>query len=191
MEVAEGGHFRLIYVYFSLFQHCVAMLMTATFFHLRTMFWTDWGSTPKIERASLAGLNRTVLVNLSASAQNWPNAIFVDYTEDRIYWIDAWIDAIDSTDLNGNNRRLITNPIHPSYNMFPFDFTVYDDVLYWSDWNTDSIEKLNWTTAAYLGGFGILTSDRVFGVTLLHQSRQPASAGKQKRRHFREYFCVK
>ena len=155
------------------------------------MFWTDWGSTPKIERASLAGLNRTVLVNLSASAQNWPNAIFVDYTEDRIYWIDAWIDAIDSTDLNGNNRRLITNLIRPSYNMHPFDFTVYDDVLYWSDWNTDSIEKLNWTTAAYLGGFGILTSDRVFGVVLLHQSRQPASAGKQERTHFRDYFCVK
>ena len=148
------------------------------------MFWTDWGSTPKIERASLAGLNRTVLVNLSASAQSWPVAIFVDYTQDRIYWIDAWNDAIDSTDLNGNNRRLITNPIHPYYDMSPFDFTVYDDVLYWNDWNTDSIEKLNWTTAAYLSGFGNLTSDRVFGVALLHQSRQPASAGKQKRTIF-------
>ena len=148
------------------------------------MFWTDWGSTPKIERASLAGLNRTVLVNLSSSNQNWPNSIFVDYTEDRIYWIDAWIDAIDSSDLNGNNRRLITNPIRPSYKMHPFDFTVLDDVLYWSDWNTDSIERLNWTTAAYLGGFRILTSDRVFGIALLHQSRQPASAGKQNRMRF-------
>ena len=144
------------------------------------MFWTDWGSPPKIERASLAGLHRTVLVDLSDSNQNWPNAIFVDYTEDRIYWIDAWIDAIDSTDLNGNNRRQITNPIRPSYDIHPFDFTVYDDVLYWSDWNTYSIEKLNWTTGAYLGGFGILTTYQVFGVALLHQSRQPASAGKQK-----------
>ena len=144
------------------------------------MFWTDWGSPPKIERASLAGLNRTVLVDLSGSAQYWPFAVFVDYTPERIYWIDAWIDAIDSTDLNGNNRRLIASPIRPPYNMLPFDFTVYHDVLYWSDWNTDSIEKFNLTKTAYLGGFGILTSDRVFGVALLHQSTQPASAGKQE-----------
>ena len=141
------------------------------------MFWTDWGSPPKIERASLAGLNRTVLVDLSSSYQHLPNSIFVDYTQDRIYWIDALIDAIDSTDLNGNNRRLIAS--RPSLNMHPFDFTVYDDVLYWSDWNTDSIEKLNWTTAAYLGGFGILASYRVYGVALLHQQRQPTSAGNK------------
>ena len=141
------------------------------------MFWTDWGSTPKIERATLAGTNRTLLIDLTSSVQNWPNAIILDYLEDRIYWIDAWIDAIDSADLDGNNRRAISSPVHPSRNMHPFDLTVYDDVLYWSDWNTDSIERLNWTTAAYLGGFGILTSDRVFGLALLHSSRQPDSAG--------------
>ena len=157
----------------------LSTLLHETMFPFRLMFWTDWGSPPKIERASLAGLDRTVLVDLTTSAQYWPNGIFVDYKEDRVYWIDGWIDAIDSTDLNGNNRRHITNPIHPSQNMQPFDFTVYDGILYWSDWNTDSIEKLNWTTAAYLGGFGILTSDRVFGVALLHESRQPASAGKK------------
>ncbi|XP_068695701.1 low-density lipoprotein receptor-related protein 4-like [Montipora foliosa] len=144
------------------------------------MFWTDWSfHSPKIERASLAGLDRIVLVNLQNSSQYWPNGIFIDYTEDRVYWIDAWIDAIDSCDLNGNNRRQVASPVHPIFNMHPFDFTVYDDILYWSDWNTDSIERLNWTTAAYIGGFGILTSDRVFGVALLDNSRQPASAGNQ------------
>lgn len=157
------------------------IIMTSGHSVFRLMFWTDWGSTPKIERASLAGLNRTVLVDLTGDGQYWPNAIFLDYTEDRIYWIDAWIDTIDSCDLNGNNRRQVASPLHPSFNMHPFDFTVYDDILYWSDWNTDSIEKLNWTTAAYLGGLGLLTTDRVFGLALLHQSRQPASAGKQSK----------
>ena len=145
----------------------------------RFLFLTDWGSSPKIERATLAGTQRTVLVDLRNVTQYWPNAVIVDYTEDRIYWIDAWIDAIESCDLYGKHRRKLTNRIHPSFNMFPFDFTVYDDILYWSDWNTDSIERLNLTTAAYLGGLGILTSDRVFGVALLDDSRQPASAGKQ------------
>ena len=147
---------------------------------LRLMFWTDWSfHSPKIERASLAGLDRIVLVDLQNSSQYWPNGIFIDYTEDRVYWIDAWIDAIDSCDLNGNNRRQVASPVHPIFNMHPFDFTVYDDILYWSDWNTDSIERLNWTTAAYIGGLGVLTYDRVFGVALLDNSRQPASAGKQ------------
>lgn len=142
------------------------------------MFWTDWGGyPPKIERASLAGVNRTVLVDLSSSSQYWPNAIFVDYTEDRIYWIDAYDDVIDSTDLNGQNRRMLSGRIHPSQNMYPFDFTVYGDTLYWSDWNSDTIEKLNWTTADYLGGYGDLTSDEVFGLALLDKSRQPTSAG--------------
>ena len=143
------------------------------------MFWTDWSfQSPKIERASLAGLDRILLVDLQNSSQYWPNGIFIDYTEDRVYWIDAWIDAIDSCDLNGNNRSQVASRIHPFFNMHPFDFTVYDDILYWSDWNTDSIERFNWTTAAYIGGLGVLTYDRVFGVALLDDSRQPASAGK-------------
>ncbi|XP_068695706.1 low-density lipoprotein receptor-related protein 6-like [Montipora foliosa] len=144
------------------------------------MFWTDWSfHSPKIERASLAGLDRIVLVDLRNSSQYWPNGIFIDYAEDRVYWIDAWNDTIDSCDLNGKNRRQVTSSIHPTFNMHPFDFTVYDDILYWSDWNTDSIERLDWKTAAYIGGFGILTSDRVFGVALLDHSRQPTSAGNQ------------
>lgn len=143
------------------------------------MFWTDWGSTPKIERASLAGVDRTVLVYLSSSSQFWPMAVFIDYTEDRVYWIDAYDDVIDSTDLNGKNRRMLTSDVRPTINVLPFDFTVYGDTLYWSDWYTDTIEKLNWTTADYIGGHGILTSDRVFGLALLDQSRQPASAGKR------------
>ena len=83
------------------------------------MFWTDWGSTPKIERATLAGTNRTLLINLTSSVQNWPNAIILDYLEDRIYWIDAWVDAIDSADLDGNNRRAISSQVHPSRDMHP------------------------------------------------------------------------
>ena len=126
----------------------------------------------------MAGLNQTLLVNLTSSGQLWPMAVFVDYKEDRIFWMDALLDAIDSTDLNGNNRRLITNRIHQSRNMYPIDFAVYGDILYWSDYYARSIERINWTTATYLGSFGILTSERVYGVALLHQSLQPDSAGE-------------
>lgn len=138
----------------------------------------------------MAGLNRTVLVDLTNSSQIWPVAVFVDYTEDRVYWIDAYLDVIDSTDLHGQNRRKLSDSVHPTRNILPFDFTVYDDTLYWGDWNSDTIEKLNWTTAEYLGGFGVLTSDRVFGLGLLDKSRQPAAAGK-KIVFYNYNFCYK
>ena len=145
------------------------------------MFWTDLGYPPRIERASLAGVNRTTLVDLSSSSQYSPNAVFVDYTEDRVYWIDAYRDVIDSTDLNGQNRKLLSGDIHPSLSMNPFDFTVYGDTLYWSDWNTDNIERLNWTSADYIGGLVSLKSDQPYGIALLDQSRQPSYAGNSKR----------
>lgn len=145
------------------------------------MFWADWGYPPRIERASLAGENRTTLVDLRSSSQYSPNAVFVDYTEDRVYWIDAYRDVIDSTDLNGQNRQLLSGDIHPSLNMIPFDFTVYGDTLYWSDWNTESIERLNWTSADYIGGLVSLKSNQPYGIALLDQSRQPSYAGNAKR----------
>ncbi|XP_020602324.1 low-density lipoprotein receptor-related protein 4-like, partial [Orbicella faveolata] len=168
------------------------------------MYWTDWISwnynskiekadmdggnrtvvvqfgTERIERASLAGVNRTTLVDLSSSSQYWPNAVFEDYTEDRVYWIDSYDDVIDSTDLNGQNRQLLSGDIHPSQNMNPFDFTVYSDTLYWSDWNTDGIERLNWTSADYIGGLVSLKSNQPFGIALIDQSRLPSYAGNQQ-----------
>ena len=143
------------------------------------MFWTDLGYPPRIERASLAGMNRTTLVDLRSSSS--PNAVFVDYTEDRVYWIDAGNDVIDSTDLNGQNRQLLSGDIHPSLNMNPFDFTVYGDTLYWSDWSTNSIERLNWTSGDFIGGLVSLKYDHLYGIALLDQSRQPSYAGNAKR----------
>lgn len=145
------------------------------------MFWADWGYPSRIERASLAGENRTTLVDLRSSSQYRPNAVFVDYTEDRVYWIDAYRDVIDSTDLNGQNRQLLSWGIRPWFNMNPFDFTVYGDTLYWSDWNTDSIERVNWTSADYIGGLVSLKSNQPYGIALLDHSRQPSYAGNAKR----------
>jgi low density lipoprotein receptor-related protein 5/6 len=42
------------------------------------MYWTDWGSKPKIERAHLDGSRRVTIVN---SSLGWPNGIAVDREE--------------------------------------------------------------------------------------------------------------
>ena len=75
------------------------------------MFWTDTLGAAKIERANLAGFDRTVLVDLTNSSQFWPNAISVDYTNDRIIWVDAWTGAVDSADFQGQNRRMVASQV--------------------------------------------------------------------------------
>ena len=50
------------------------------------MYWTDWGTHAKIERATLGGNFRTEIVN---SSLVWPNGLTLDYEEQRLYWADA------------------------------------------------------------------------------------------------------
>lgn len=50
------------------------------------MYWTDWGSSAKIERATLGGNFRTEIVNTSLV---WPNGLTLDYEDQRLYWADA------------------------------------------------------------------------------------------------------
>lgn len=56
------------------------------------MYWTDWGEHPKIERASLDGTDRVVLLN---SSLGWPNGLAIDYSAGKLYWGDAKTDKIE------------------------------------------------------------------------------------------------
>ena len=50
------------------------------------MYWTDWGSNAKIERATLAGNARTAILDTELY---WPNGLTIDFDEDMMYWVDA------------------------------------------------------------------------------------------------------
>ena len=50
------------------------------------MIWTDWGSAPKIEKASLIGQQRVAIVTKEVY---WPNGIDLDRGGKRVYWVDA------------------------------------------------------------------------------------------------------
>ena len=61
--------------------------------NFRLMFWTDWDAgNPRIERSTMAGLDRRVIFKVQDVQGGWPNGLTVDYLEDRVYWIDArWV----------------------------------------------------------------------------------------------------
>ena len=72
------------------------------------MYWTDWVLRPsevkaKIEKSTLDGNHRVVLVNTSIQ---WPNSITLDYVTKRLYWTDAYFDRIESIRVDGSDRKV-------------------------------------------------------------------------------------
>lgn len=52
------------------------------------MYWTDWGETPKIEKAGMDGNPETRSVIISDKIL-WPNGLTIDYAASKLYWADA------------------------------------------------------------------------------------------------------
>ncbi|KAL4225514.1 Low-density lipoprotein receptor-related protein 4 [Mactra antiquata] len=97
------------------------------------LYWTDWGYRPRIERSYMDGTNRKIIIN---SNLGFPNGLSIDYMSDRIYWVDAKLDKIETSTLDGNYRvTLIQNVPHP------FGLTVFGDYVYWTDWQSQQIER--------------------------------------------------
>uniref|UniRef100_A0A665TZ27 Low-density lipoprotein receptor-related protein 4 n=1 Tax=Echeneis naucrates TaxID=173247 RepID=A0A665TZ27_ECHNA len=99
------------------------------------LFWTDWGHIAKIERAHLDGSDRKVLINTDLG---WPNGLTLDYDTRRIFWVDAHLDRIESSDLNGKLRQVLVSPVS-----HPFALTQQDRWIYWTDWQTKSIQRVD------------------------------------------------
>ena len=79
------------------------LLFTETVVHFSIMFWTDWGSSPRIERATMHGENRRTIVSTNL---RWPNGITVDASLSRIYWTDASKDVIEFANFDGSGRTV-------------------------------------------------------------------------------------
>ena len=100
------------------------------------MFWTDWGSTPKIERANMDGTNRSVIVSTNLA---WPNGIAIDYERDMLYWVDGYNKSLEYCDFYGNNRGTLLSEMV----LHPFGITVYGNHVYWTDWESRKLEQVN------------------------------------------------
>jgi len=120
------------------------------------LFWSDWGAHPKIERAGLDGSHRSVIVEESV---RWPNGIAIDLAQDRIFWVDAKLGLIGSADLDGARARVVL--YSREVLRHPFSVTVFEDWVYWSDWDQNAIFR-----ADKFNGSGVTP------VTPLHMVRE-------------------
>lgn len=92
----------------------------------RWLYFSDWGTHPKIERIGMDGnLNsRTTIVKDNIQ---WPNGLCLDYANEKVYWIDAKLKSIFAAELDGSNvKRILHNA---EQILHPFSLTIFEVIL--------------------------------------------------------------
>lgn len=137
------------------------------------IFWTDWGENARIERAGMDGKNRMVIIK--GNTIRWPNGLAVDILDKRIYWADAKTKQISSSDYWGNNIRTILHS--HQYLRHPFSLAVFEERLYWTDWDQEGVLSVN----KFHGGEVKKLMSGVTGpmtVRVYHEQAQPKHENK-------------
>lgn len=68
------------------------------------MFWSDWGEHAMIERANMDGNEREVVAETNLK---WPNGLAIDYSQQRLYFVDGGTKTLESMDFDGGRRKTI------------------------------------------------------------------------------------
>ncbi|KAG8306441.1 hypothetical protein J6590_046757, partial [Homalodisca vitripennis] len=128
------------------------------------MYWSDWGGQGSVERATMDGTSHLVILAKVGRA----NGLTVDYTERRLYWSQLHgTPAIEVADLDGKHRSTVISKDIGR----PFALTQYQDYIYWADWNSGSIERVE----KHYGANRTLLHrqlDHVTDLQVFHTSRQ-------------------
>ncbi|XP_059560178.1 low-density lipoprotein receptor-related protein 2 [Myotis daubentonii] len=129
------------------------------------VYWGDWTRRAYIGRVGMDGVNKSVIISTKIA---WPNGLTIDYTNDRLYWADAHLGYIEYSDLEGQNRHTV----YDGTLSHPFAITIFEDTIYWTDWNTRTVEKGN----KYDGSDRMMlvnTTHRPYDIHVYHPYRQP------------------
>lgn len=102
------------------------------------MYWTDWGSEPKIERAGMDGTHRQAIVSHD---MKWPNGLTLDLVLNKVYWADAKLNVISSCNFDGTGRQIVL--FSTEFLRHPFSITTFEDWVYWTDWDKQAVFRAN------------------------------------------------
>jgi hypothetical protein len=138
------------------------------------MYWTDWGDKAMVGRAFLDGSEQIALINTSLE---WPNGLTIDYELNLLFWVDAKLHIICSANLDGSNQRVVL--FSYQFIKHPFAITVFEDDVFWSDWETESILRVNKFHATEMGNNSVKNAvihlHSPMDVHILHKLKQPTS----------------
>jgi len=127
----------------------------------KLVLYTDWGSKPAINAVAMDGSDKRALVNDDLV---WPNGLAIDEVLDRVYWSDAKRDVIESIRMDGTGRTIILDTVAKH----PFSLAVFEDSLYWSDWEMQEIVSCNKFNGKNFKTLVKEAGIRPMGITLAH-----------------------
>ena len=133
------------------------------------MFWSDWGNTPKIERAGMDGSNRETII---LDNVKWPNGLTLDLVAERLYWIDGNLHLIGSANFDGSDSRVMFTS---SSNLrHPFNVAMFKNTLYWTDWSKNAIYQAHKADGSDTKMMSMEVAIRKpMGARVYHLDRQP------------------
>lgn len=70
----------------------------------------------------------------------WPNGLAIDRIESRLYWNDAKILTIESSDFNGHDRKTLLSQVP-----YPYGIVIVGPHIYWTDWKTKALHRADKT----------------------------------------------
>ncbi|XP_035791201.1 putative vitellogenin receptor [Anopheles albimanus] len=131
-----------------------------------SLFYSDWGDNAQIGHAQMDGSGQRIIVS---EGIHWPNGLTLDWPNERLYWVDAKLKLIESMRFDGRDRTVVLSGVLKH----PFAVAVFNDRIYWSDWDTKSVQSCDKFTGK---GRQSMVHDRViFDVHVYHSSMQPKS----------------
>lgn len=90
------------------------------------LFWTDISDKPRLERSTLSGEYRSILIGKDLHK---PMSLAVDHFENLLYMLDVGLGKLLSCDLSGNNIRTVYRfPDVTSNDQYSFD--IYQDLAF-------------------------------------------------------------
>lgn len=122
------------------------------------MFWSNVVNAPRLERSTLDGSERQVIV----TGLGHVNSMTLDPAEGRLYWTNSDRGRIESCDLDGLNRGDIVVGLEQ-----PFGLTQHGQHIYWIERYSHDIFRADKTNGA---DPRLLVSSPVFpmAVTVFH-----------------------
>ena len=104
-----------------------------------------------------------------SSGLAWPNGLTIDIESQLLYWADAKLDKIESSNVDGTNRRTLTD-----VGIFhPFSLTMLHGELYWSDWELNVVVTGILDSEVYIRRSVYLNGSRPMGIQAVSTTRQP------------------
>ncbi|KAG1714926.1 Low-density lipoprotein receptor-related protein 2 [Nymphon striatum] len=108
------------------------------------MFWTDWDVvTPRISRAWMTGFDQSAIVMVKTldSSGGFPNGLALDAEHNKLYWVDAKSNTINTVDYSGGHFKRLTqdwlNIVRP------FDIVLLNSNIYFTHWGGISKVDMN------------------------------------------------